>query len=120
MGHSKQPEKDMIHTADLDATPAGQYSYFAARDAQLRNYANSTKFSDKEKLRAEQVKLGLDLVYTNSNIFVNYRQKFITVKVCNGTVKHKQNLSLLEQDYEKEGITKIVTNQGIIYRIPKI
>lgn len=109
----------MINTVDLDVKPAGQYAYFAARDAHIRNYANSTKFSDKERLRAEQIKLGLGMVYTSSNIFVNYRQKFITVKVCNGTVKNKQNLSLLEQDYEKEGITKIVTNQGIVYRIPK-
>jgi hypothetical protein len=109
----------MIHTEELNARAAGQYSYFAARDAKIRNYANSTKFSDKEKLRAEQVKIGLSMVYSSKDIFVNYRQKFITVKVSQFHVSDQRNLTLLEQDYEKEGIIKVVTDQGVVYRIPK-
>jgi hypothetical protein len=31
----------------------------------------------------------------------------------------RANLELLEADYEREGITKVVTAQAVIYRIPK-
>jgi hypothetical protein len=31
----------------------------------------------------------------------------------------RANLELLEADYEREGVTKVVTAQAAIYRIPK-
>lgn len=104
---------------ELITHEAGQYAYFAAQDARIKSYANKTLFSDKQKLRAEQVKLGLDMVYGCDNIFVTYRKNFIAVKVANHTVIDSTKLKLLEQDYEKEGITKVVSKLGVIYRIPK-
>jgi hypothetical protein len=35
-------------------------------------------------------------------------------------VRDRKMLALLEQDYVLEGITKVVTEQGVTYRIPKI
>jgi hypothetical protein len=34
-------------------------------------------------------------------------------------VKDRRELAILEQQYERDGITKIVTDQSIIYRIMK-
>jgi hypothetical protein len=39
--------------------------------------------------------------------------------VENPRVIDRYNLELLEGDYEKQGITKVVTAQGVTYRIPK-
>jgi hypothetical protein len=65
------------------------------------------------------MKLALELCYSAKNFYINPRGKFITIKIDNPRVKDRSNLALLEQDYVEQGITKIVTAQGITYRIPK-
>ena len=62
----------------------------------------------------------LDLVYSAREIYVTYRKKFINVKVEAGLVRDRRQLAVLEQDFERRGITKLVSAQGIIYRIPKV
>jgi hypothetical protein len=64
------------------------------------------------------MKLGLEQVYSGM-VYVNPRGKFIAVKVDQPRVRDRKMLSLLEQDYVLEGITKVVTEQGVTYRIPK-
>jgi hypothetical protein len=93
--------------------------FFASQDAKLRSYAASTHYLDSERTAAERVKLGLELCYYAKNVFITYRKKFITVKIEDARVRNKEALADLEQDYEQRGITKIVSAQGIIYRIPK-
>lgn len=61
----------------------------------------------------------LDLVYANRGIHVNYRQKFITVKVDQARVKDRRNLDLLEQEWEAKGVRKCSSAQGVIYRIAR-
>ena len=105
---------------ELDTQSAGYYAYAAARDARMRATAMWTHYTDKERVRAERIKLGLELCYSAKGIYINPRNKFIAIKIDNPTVKDRKNLALLEQDYEKEGITKVLTKQGITYRIAKI
>ena len=71
------------------------------------------------RVRAERMKLALELCYSAKNFYINPRGKFITIKIDNPRVKDRANLALLEEDYAAQGITKIVTAQGITYRIPK-
>jgi len=91
---------------------------FAYLDARMRNAIGWTHYSTQERTRAERMVLGLELVY-RANIYVNPRKKFITVKLENAEIADRKMLKVLEADYEKEGITKLVSAQGIIYRIPK-
>lgn len=93
--------------------------WWAARDARMKSAAMWTHYTDKQRVRAERMALGLDMVYANKGIHINPRIKFITIKVDNAYVKDNKTLALLEKDYEAEGITKVVSAQGIIYRIPK-
>ena len=104
---------------ELD-TQASPNRWWAARDASLKSYAQSTTYSEQQKVAAEAMRLGLDLVYANRGIHINYRQKFITVKVDGARVRDRRELALLEQDYERRGYKKAVTNQGVIYRIPRV
>jgi len=105
-------------TSTLDTKEATN-AFFAARDARMRNYAMSSTYSDKERLRAEQVKLGLECVYRVTEVHINYRQKFIAVKLCNALVRDRASVADLEQFYAQEGIVKRETAQGTIYRIPR-
>ena len=96
---------------------AGQWAWFAERDARLRSAVNSSLFSDAQKLRAERVKLGLEMVYNADKIYVEFRKKFISVKVNKPKVRDRKMLDLLEKDYKQEGYTKVVTSQGFTYRV---
>jgi hypothetical protein len=105
---------------ELETKSAGYYAYAAARDASMRAVAMWSHYTDKERVRAERMKLGLEMVYNAKGIYVNPRGKFIAVKVDKPQVRDRKNLALLEKDYELLGITKVLTEQGVTYRIPKI
>jgi hypothetical protein len=105
---------------ELESKSAGYYAYAAARDASMRAIAMWSHYTDKERVRAERMKLGLEMVYNAKSIYVNPRGKFIAVKVDQPRVRDRKNLALLEKDYELLGITKVLTEQGVTYRIPKI
>lgn len=105
---------------ELDTQGAGYFKFAAMRDARMKSYAASTAYSEAQKVQAERMKLGLELVYGGKAFYVTFRQKFIVVKVDGAVVKDKKTLALLEADYEKAGIKKAVTAQGISYRIAKV
>jgi hypothetical protein len=102
----------------LDTKEASN-AFFAARDARMRNYAMSSTYTDKERLKAERVKLALECVYRVTEVHINYRQKFIAVKLCNAIVRDRASVADLEAFYAQEGIVKRTTAQGTIYRIPR-
>jgi len=96
---------------------AGNYAWFAERDARLRSAVNSTNYTDAQKIKAERVKLALELCVFAKNIYVEYRKKFISVKVHNPAHIDKKTLALLEGDWTSEGHTKVFTSQGFTYRL---
>ena len=105
---------------ELETKSAGYYAYAAARDASMRAVAMWSHYTDQERVRAERMKLGLEMVYHAKAIHINPRGKFIAIKVDQPQVRDRKNLALLEKDYELLNITKVLTAQGITYRIPKI
>ena len=105
---------------ELETKSAGYYAYAAARDASMRAIAMWSHYTDRERVRAKRMKLGLEMVYNAKGIHINPRGKFIAVKVDKPQVRDRKTLALLEKDYELLGITKVLTEQGVTYRIPKI
>lgn len=104
---------------DLENKPAGRYAYAAVIDAQSRAANMWSHYSQAQRTQAERMKLGLELCYYHRDIHINPRKKFISVKVENARVRDRANLQLLEADYERQGIKKVVTDQGVTYRILK-
>lgn len=91
----------------------------AALDARHRNNIHRCNHTDLTKTRAERVRWALELVYHNPTIYVSYRKKFIAVKVeAPVVVKNRHALVSLEDEWTQLGYTKLVTAQGVIYRIP--
>ena len=93
--------------------------WWAAQDARMRSIANSTLYTEAQKVRAERMALGLELVYSAKGIYIAYGKRGISVKVDVASVKDRKTLALLEGDYEKEGILKKESAQGVIYSIPR-
>jgi hypothetical protein len=96
---------------------AGRFAFFAARDASLKSAVNASRFSDSQKLRAERMKLALEMVYAAEQVSITNCKKWIRVKVHNAIIRDRKNLRLLEQDWANEGTTKVFTDQGVIYHV---
>jgi len=102
---------------DSEHKPAGNYAWFAARDARMKSAVNSSLFTDAQKIRAERMKLALEMVYSCEEVSITNCKKWIRVKVHKPVVRDKKNLALLEKDWTNEGITKVHTAQGVIYHV---
>jgi allophanate hydrolase subunit 1 len=98
---------------------AGQWAWFAERDARMNSAVNSTHYSDAQKIKAERVKLALEMVYSAEKVYIEYRKKFISVKVHKAQVRDPKGLALLDMCYKNEGLVKVNTAQGVTYRIIK-
>ena len=110
----------MMHEKELDRKAAGKFAWFAAKDARQRSLTNSSLYSNEQKVAAERMKLGLEFCYSAKEIHIEFRKKFISVKVDGPTVKDRKILALLESDYAKVGHEKCKTSQGVTYRIFRI
>ena len=108
-----------MQSTELETKSAGFYAYAAMRDARMRNLVNSSHYSQKQKTAADRMALALELVYWAKGIYINYRENFIAIKLDRAQVKDRKNLQLLEAEYTGLGYKKVVTNQGVTYRIPK-
>jgi hypothetical protein len=96
---------------------AGKWAWFAQRDAKMRSAVNSTLYTDKQKVRAERIKLALGFCVRAEDIFIEYRKNFISVKVHKPVFVSKKELSVFENDWTAEGIVKVMTSQGFTYRL---
>ena len=108
-----------MNATELD-TKSAPFAWVAARDAAMKSYAASTLYTEAQKVRAERMKLGLEMVYSARSAFITYRKKFVTIKLDQARVRDRKTLALLEQDYTAQGdVTKVITDQGITYRIAR-
>lgn len=107
-----------MHTAESEVKSA-PYAWAAARDARQRSLAAQTHYSNAQQASAERMRFALELLYYCRGVHVNYRQKFIAVKVDAARVRDRKELCKFEADWDRAGIKKLLTNQGVVYRIPK-
>jgi hypothetical protein len=108
----------MIYETETNHKSAGKYAWAAAQAVRMNSIVNSSRFTDAQKRRAEQVKLGLEMVY-NGEFFIEFRKTFISVKVNGPLVRDRKGLALLETCYNDEGFEKCKTKQGFTYRLFK-
>lgn len=108
----------MITEQETENKSAGKWAWFAERDARIQSVANSSRYTNDQKVRAERLRMALMILINAENIFVEYRKKFISVKVHKPKTLKLNDLWSFEEDWSKEGITKLKTAQGVTYRIP--
>lgn len=93
--------------------------WWAAQDARMRSIANASHYPEREKIRAERMRYALELAYAGRFFDPKFGKKGITIKIESARIRDKQILRELEGLYEKEGVVKRVSLQGINYYIPK-
>ena len=94
-------------------------AFVCVMDAKKRNDENEGLYSEQQLLAGEALLAGIEDVYLCSRVFLNYRQRFIAVKVASPHFKDKVSLRAAKLDAwaEANGIVKEHTRHGhIVYR----
>lgn len=107
-----------MQTLTIDANEAVN-KFFAYNDARMSSIAASTHYNYSQKLQAERMKFVLEVVYGFKDMYITFRKKFIAVKIDNARVRNKVKLAEFETYWSEQGVVKVVTPQGVTYRIPK-
>lgn len=105
-----------MKTVELETTAAA-CGWWAARDAQMRSTVNASHYSEAVKVRAERMRLVLELLYSAKNIYIAFGRRGISIKVDGALVRDRKALRALEADWAAEGIVKKISAQGVIYRL---
>ena len=90
--------------------------WWAARDARMRNYANSTRYDSATKIRAERMKLVLEMLYAARAVYIAYGKRGVSLKVDRASVRDRRELAAMEADWAVQGVVKKVSEQGVTYR----
>jgi hypothetical protein len=91
----------------------------AALNAYFRNREMAATYTVAQQCLAQRALDLLDTAYAYAESYINYRKKFIAVKIA-GCIRRdkalaKEAVSILEG----KGYTVVSTPQGIVVRIPK-
>jgi hypothetical protein len=105
-----------MQTIYLNTEEASNKSW-AAQDARQRNLNNKSHYSYQVQTQVERMKMVLSVLYSARNIFEAYGKKGVSIKLDHAFVKNRKELALIEADWADQGVTKRVSQQGIIYRL---
>ena len=103
---------------ELETKDAGNYAYAAARDAQRRNTNNKSSYTQEQIRRALTVRDLLDSAFSYSNLYINYRKTFISVKAEGARARDRMAREVVTL-FESNGYAVAQSPQGLIVRIAK-
>ena len=103
---------------ELETKQAGQFAYAAARDAQRQNSNNKSTYSQEQIRKALTVRDLLDSAFSYSNLYINYRKKFIAVKAEGARARDSMAREVVKL-FESNGYDVAQSPQGLIVRIVK-
>jgi hypothetical protein len=91
----------------------------AALNAYFRNREMACTYTREQQCLAQRALDILDTAYAYANSYINYRKKFIAVKIAGQISRDrrisKQAISILED----KGYEVVTTPQGLVVRIPR-
>lgn len=95
--------------------------YAAHLDAKRKSAEAQQYYSKTQQKEAATVFEAVRVSYLRSKVYLNYREKFYSVKVQRPSKADQlsKEVTKVEKLLEDVGATKVVSAQGIIYRINK-
>ena len=91
---------------------------FAVYDRRMRNIANSSHYTEQQRVRAERMRMALMLCYAGVVYEPSYGTTGVSIKVT-GFVSNRSSLRELEADWAAQDVIKKQSPQGTIYRFKK-
>jgi hypothetical protein len=104
---------------ELDTKQAGRFALAAVLDARRRNTNNKSLYSQDQIRKALSVRDLLDYAFSYTSLYINYRQKFISIKVEGARARDAMAKKVIAL-FETQGYGVVSTQQGIIVRVDKI
>lgn len=104
---------------ELETKSAGQFAFAAARDAQRRNSNNKSTYTQEQIRKALTVRDLLDSAFSYSELYINYREKFISVKAEGARAKDRMAREVVKL-FETNGYDVAQSPQGLIVRIARM
>jgi len=109
-------ERKMIK--ELDTKDAGRYAFAAAMDAERQNSNNKSHYSQEQIQRAVTARDLIDTAFSYTNLYINYRAKFIAIKAEGARRKDRMAAEVVKL-FENNGYDVVTTAQGMIVRIDR-
>ena len=103
---------------ELDTKQAGRFAVAAILDAQRRNTNNKSLYTEEQLRKALTVRDLLDTAFSYNSLYINYRQKFIAVKVEGARAKDAMSRKIIAL-FDSLGYSVVTTQQGVIVRLDK-
>lgn len=100
-------------------TSASKRAWWAKKDADQLNERYKPTYTAKQRAAAQTAVDLIDDVYSYKDIFVNFRSKFISIKVNKGIPKRVYDMRRMDDIFASKGYTKAVSQQGVTYRLPR-
>jgi hypothetical protein len=110
----------MLNEKDLANKPAGRFAYAAALDASRYSDECRMTFTPSQRAYIETFRDILVLAYTGDKVFINFRKKMISIKITNPQVRDRKIVREVDEICAERGYVKARTEQGLLYRIPKV
>jgi len=103
----------------LNYKDANENKRGAALNAYYRNREMAATYTPSQQCLAQRALDLLDTAYAYANSYINYRKKFMAVKI-EGAVKRDRKLAAEAVSIlEDRGYEVVATAQGIVVRIPR-
>lgn len=106
-----------MNIANLDNTSAATTKWFAVVDAAKRDLKYKQQYSHNQQTRAITIKDLLDCAFYHSGIYINYRKKFIAIKISSPQVKNPAVRNAVFDLVQANHYKMVSTAQGMIIRI---
>lgn len=91
----------------------------AALNAHFRNREMAGTYTREQQCLAQRALDILDTAYAYAESYINYRKKFIAVKIEGAIRRDKQMAATAQEIFKERGYEVVSTPQGMVVRIPR-
>jgi hypothetical protein len=103
----------------LNTVAAEDNAYKAALNAHYRNREMACTYTREQQCLAQRALDILDTAFAYAESYINYRKKFISVKIAGEIARNKTISKEAVSILELKGYAVVKTPQGIVVRIPR-
>ena len=101
---------------DIDTKSAGKFAFAASMDAQRRNTNNKSLYSSAQIRQAVTVMDLIDTAFRCTELYINYRKTFISVKAENARARDGMAKTVIEL-FKNNGYKLKQSPQGLIVQL---
>lgn len=91
----------------------------AALNAHFRNREMACTYTREQQCLAQRALDILDTAYAYAESYINYRKKFISVKIEGAIRRDRQLAAQAQEIFQERGYEVVSTAQGMVVRIPR-